>query len=308
MTETVSEKLAKLPKGEKIQLMFDECMKIMFANPDRLEPLTLLLSRILEIKYEDLVGHIIIETPFFQNKALGKKKTERDIVVRWNSCPVDTKILIEINTNKYDSVLNKGLYYFHQLFGSGLKEGKFYDKVDNAMLINFNTFYSDTSNKELFDYYFLRNIHGTLYTEKEKILNINIEGCYQAWYNNNVPSFKNSYQKDLFYLCAAMYTKKNNEFLKIIDEINIGDDVKSIIKEVSRDMNNDSDLRIKYYNWEEENKLMRDSIIHEVRTKSSEATRREMIINLYKNGVSLELISKSANLTKEEVLKIISEQ
>ena len=223
--------------------------------------------------------------------------------------------MIEINTNKYNSVLNKELYYFNQIFGGGLKEGKLYDEVDNAMLINLNTFYSDTSNKDLFDYYFLRNIHGTLYTEKEKILNINIEGCYQAWYNNNVPSFKNSYQKDLFYLCAAMYTKKNNE-LKIIDEINIGDDVKSIIKEVSRDMNNDSDLRIKYYNWEEENKLMRDSIIHEVRTKGindgiaqgSEATRREMIINLYKNGVSSDLISKSANLSKEEVLKIISEQ
>ena len=66
MIETISEKLAKLPKDEKIPLMFDECMKIMFANPDRLEPLTLLLSRILEIKYEDLVGHIIIETPFFK--------------------------------------------------------------------------------------------------------------------------------------------------------------------------------------------------------------------------------------------------
>ena len=313
MTETISEKLDKLPKGEKIPLMFDECMKIMFANPDRLEPLTLLLSRILEIKYEDLIGHIWIETPFFQNKALGKKKTERDIVVRWNSSnPVDTKILIEINTSKYNAVLNKGLYYFNQISGSGLKEKMPYTKVENSMLINLNTFYSDAYYKDIFDYYFYRNLHGTVYTEKEKILNINIEGCYQSWYNNNVPSFKNSYQKDLFYLCAAMVTKDNKEFLKIINKINIGNDVKSIIKEVSCDMNNDSDLRIKYYNWEEENKLMNDSIIDEVRTdgisEGSETTRREMIINMFKDNLPLETIAKYSNLSEEEVLKIISEQ
>ena len=305
MIKTISDK--------KIPLMFDECMKIMFANPSRLEPLTLLLSRILEIKYEDLVGHILIETPFFQNKALGKKKTERDIVVRWDSSnPTDTKIIIEINTREYNSIINKGLYYLNQVFGSGLKEGKLYSEVENSMLINLNTFYSDTNNKELFDYYFFRNLHGHVYTEKEKILNINIEGCYQAWYNNNVPSFKNSYQKDLFYLCASMVTKDIKEFEKIIDEINIGNDVKKVIKEVSRNMNSDNDLRIKYYNWEEENKLINDSIIDEVRTdgisQGIETARREMIINLYKNGVSLDLISKSANLSEEEVLKIINEE
>ena len=50
----IAEKIKVLKEGEKIPLCYDECFKIMFENPKRLEPLTLLLSKILDVEYEAL--------------------------------------------------------------------------------------------------------------------------------------------------------------------------------------------------------------------------------------------------------------
>ena len=51
-------KRRKIEKGEMVPLTYDEATKIMFSNPDRLEPLALLLSRFFEERYEDILGRI----------------------------------------------------------------------------------------------------------------------------------------------------------------------------------------------------------------------------------------------------------
>ena len=145
----------KLKKGEKIPLMYDECAKIMFANPNRIGPLTLLLSRILEVRYEDLEGRIELIPNNEPNKRVGKKKSERDILVRVMTD--NTRIILEVNVRgDYDTILNRNLLYLSKLYGSELDSWDSYDKINNIFLINFNTFYIDNTHKKLFDYYYFR--------------------------------------------------------------------------------------------------------------------------------------------------------
>ena len=334
----IKTKVLKLKKGEKIPLMFDGCMKIMFGNNDRLEPLTLLLSRILEIPYEKLEGRIEVVSSKVSNKHLVEKKTDRDIVVRLIS-DKNQRIIIEVNVKprKYDTVINKNIYYLNEVFTSGLNESESYNNIENTFLINFNTFYTDNIHKKIFDYYYLMNEEGNILTEKQKILNINIARCYQEWYTKSERDFRNSYERDLFYLCAAMVTEKEDEFKECLSKLNTSLSLKELIEKVMSDMEDKDDLKLDYYNFLEETKRINDGIIEEEKEKAREIglkegrekgrveghaegraegraeglregieqNRKEMIINLNNNNVPVDIIAKSADLQVNEVRKII---
>ena len=316
----IKEKVFKLKKGEKIPLMFDGCMKIMFGNNDRLEPLTLLLSRILEVPYEDLDGRIEVISSKVSHKHLVEKKTDRDIVVKLIS-DKNQRIVIEVNVKprKYNTVINRNLYYLNEVFTSGLEEGESYNNIENTFLINFNTFYTDNIHKKIFDYYYLMNEEGNILTEKQKILNINIARCYQEWYTKTEREFKNSYEKDLYYLCAAMVTEKEEEFRECLSKVNTSLSLKELIEKVMIDMEDKDDLKLDYYNFLEDTKRINDGIIEEEKEMAREIglregreegraeNRKEMIINFNNNNVPIDVIAKSANLTIDEVKKIINE-
>ena len=48
----ILEKKEKLKEGEIVPIHFDSAFKIMYANDEHLEVLTVLLSKVLEIDYE----------------------------------------------------------------------------------------------------------------------------------------------------------------------------------------------------------------------------------------------------------------
>ncbi len=216
MNKTITKRKNELKEGEMVPLCYDECAKIMFGNPEKLEPLTLLLSKTLGIDYKDLEGRIELAPTTTRNKSLGYKKTDRDIVVYIKE-EVRDKIIIEVNISDYyyDTIMNKSLYYLAEIFGTGLKESKKYDQVEPTFLICFNTFYVDNIHKKMFDEYYFRNEEGYILTEKEKILNINIAECYQSWYNGTYKALTNSYKRDLLLLRALMYTKKKKNLKSV---------------------------------------------------------------------------------------------
>jgi len=149
-----------------------------------------------------------------------------------------------------------------------LKEGESYNNIEGIFLINLNTFYTDNIHKKIFDYYYIMNEEGYILTEKQKILNINIARCYHEWYIKSERNFKNSYEKDLFYLCAAMVTDKNKEFKTCLDKINTSIRIKEMIEEVSTNMEKKNELRLEYYNFMDETKRINDGILEEVKEKA----------------------------------------
>lgn len=310
--------------------MYDECMKIMFLNPEHLEPITLLLSKILEVKYEDIEGKVQIKDSRVPNKTLGDKKTDRDIVVYINTKPIN-KIVIEINLrNKlYQSLIDRNIYYMEGLFGRGLKEIDDYSNISPTFLINLNNFYVDMYHEDILDYYYFRNKHGYILTEKQKILNINIAACKEIWYNKTYKEIKNDREKDLILLCAALTLDDIDDFNKCIDEIKIKSKIKNLMKEVSEVMNDNDDLYERYYDFMEENKRINASIISEEKANARKEgleeghqeghqegllegkklgyleNQKNIVLNMYKNKFSLEQIKLATDLSVDEIKRLL---
>ena len=314
MKQSMLEKKRKLKPGEKIPLMYDECYKIMFCDEERLEPLTILLSRILQVRYEDLEGRISLAPLKIPNDTIGEKKPERDIVVIYRR-EENNKIILEVNVKErfYQSVIDRNIYYMGRTSSKGLLESESYDHIEPTFLINFNTFYVDNIHKHVFDTYYFRNEEGYVLTEKQKILNINIVACRDLWYNHSYQKIENEYEKDLVLLCASMVVDKEKEFFNCIEEVNMKGRLKRIMEEVSKRMNSNEEMYGRYVDFMEENKRINDSIINEEKTKARkqgleegrQLNQREMILNMYYDNVDVSNISRYANLKVEEVKHII---
>ena len=314
-------KIYELKKGEKIPLMYDECAKIMFSNPNRMEPITLLVSKILNVDYKDIESKIELLPTRQDNVRINKKKTECDIVVRVDFNKTRKGLIIEINVKDkfYETIINRNIFYMNRLFGNELEESDSYKNIRDLFLINFNTFFTDNINKNIFDYYYFMNNNGHILTEKQKILNINIAECHKLLYDKNEIKYKNAYEKDLFYLSSALYTNSIEEYNYCLSKIDALGRIKDIFMEVSSDMNSDEELLSMYYNKEEDEKRILDGIIEEEREWAREEghaigreegreeglkegrkeghkegrdeAQREMIINLKNNNVPIDVIA-----------------
>ncbi len=340
---TISEKVSMLPHGKKIPLKFDPAFKIMFANPDHIELLTLLLSRVLKIDYQDLEGRIELVPLKIPNKMLVDKKGERDIVVKFHNND-DYRIEIEVNVSKEfnQNILNRNLYYLHQLAESGVKESEKYNLIPRTYLINLNTFFVDPIHPKAIDIYTLRNKEGNEYTDKLKIYNINIAECYDLWYHNRYQGKYGLFEEDLVVLCASFMIEDVKTYNRCIEELHTTQEIKNTMKEVSEVMNQDGELYARCYNFEEEQAKLNKAVLEEVREKLKNQSK-EQVQKLYeellrnqakeqvrkqveeqvaqqleeatkrlakeflKNGASVELVSKSTGLSNQKVQSLLKE-
>ena len=307
-----------LKPGEIVSLRYDEAFCMMFGNPDHLSILTMLLSKILQVNYEDLEGKITLLPRKIPNDTVGEKKTEMDVAVRIATDEAG-KVLLEVNIKSgfYESIITRNIHYMEELAISGLDQNADYKDIPATILVNFNNFYVNGVEK-IFDEYMYRNSEGKILTTKRRILNINIAKCHELWYNDAISKeCLDSYQYDLLLLSALLFTNKEKEFKECLDKVKISENIKSEIMEVLLRMKEDSKLVRKYLDYEVEEEKTRKGIEKEILEKGisqgilqgisqgAEQKQREMVISFYNQGVSLDIISKASNLTIPEVEEII---
>ena len=313
MKQKMLKKKRGLAPGEIVPLFFDQAFKIMYGDINHIEILTVLLSKILEIDYDDLEGKITLLPLNVNNKTIGEKKSERDVVVSVKT-EDNYRIILEVNVKKefYQSIIDRNIYYtFNE--AKRLVEGENYDNMDITFLINFNTFYINNTRKKVLDEYLLRNEEGDILTKKYKVLNINIAECYDLWYHNNYQGKFGLYEEDLVLLSAAMMTGLESDFYKIIDIIRMKPEIKELMEGVLSNMNKNEDLVVNYYDWKEENDRINQSIISEVKRKTLKEgiqkgireKEKEIVWNMYNKNYKTEDISEITNLSVLQVKEII---
>lgn len=151
MNKTLERK-KQLKEGEMIKLCYDEAFKIMYANSNHIEILTMLISKILKVDYNLLDGKselLPLKTP---NRKIGEKKCERDILVSVKHDEV-YNIVLELNVRNgfYQSIIDRKLYYTFQNAGHTLIEGESYSNMPYTFLINFNTFFINRRQRNVFE-------------------------------------------------------------------------------------------------------------------------------------------------------------
>ena len=107
-----------------------------------------------------------------------------------------------------------------------------------------------------------------------------------------------------------MKISKEEDFKKIIDLIRIKPEIKELMEGVMKTMNENEEFVGRYYDWKEENDRINQAIIKEEKAESFKEgileTKKEVVLNMYKDKVSTEIISQYTNLTLEEVETIIN--
>ena len=98
-----------------------------------------------------------------------------------------------------------------------------------------------------------------------------------------------------------MNTKQ--EFMKCINKVEMSSEIRREMEGVLDNMCKDQKLVSRYYNREEEERRIQEGIYKEI----AENTKKEMIIEMYKDNVSLEKISTYSSLSSSEVEKIIND-
>ena len=310
------EKKNKLKEGEMIQLCYDEAFKIMFANSKHIEILTMLLSKIFKVDYEALEGKVELLSLKVSSKKIGEKKCERDVVVSIKHDEI-YNIILEVNVKKkfYQSIMNRNLYYTFQTAGHTLIEKNTYDEMPYTFLINFNTFFINRTKKEVFEEFVLQDKYGMVLSDKYKVFNINIEECYNLWYHNNYQGKFESYEEDLVLLCASLMVSEEKEFNSILKMIQMKPEIKELMEGKIREMNHDEKLVTEYRTWKDENERINASIINEERKEARQEgleegrveAKKEIVLEMYRNNISLDMISKCTNLSQEEIKNIINE-
>ena len=309
----ILEKKKNLKEGDMMRLCFDSAFKILYANEDHLEILTMLLSKILKTDYKLLEGNVTLLPLSATSKTIDEKKCERDVLVSVKT-DKDYNIIIEVNvrTNFFKNVIERNLYYTYQTAGHTLKEGMKYTEMPHTILVNFNTFFINKDQKRIFEEFYYRDEYGYILTEKHKNLNINIEECYNLWYTNNYQGKFEPYYEDLVLLCAAMMVEKEEDFKKIVRMVQMKPEIMELMEGLVREMNHDEKLVTEYKIWKDENERINASCMDEAYktgiVDGAQQTKKEMVLKMYEENISIETISKCAGLTEEEVKYIIDNE
>jgi len=310
----ILKKKENLKEGEIIPVFYDSAFKIMYANEEHLEILTVLLSKVLNVDYKTLEGNVSLLPLQSTNKTVDEKKCEKDVRVSVKT-DRDYNITIEVNirAKKYQNIIDRNIYYMHKDSGHTLKEGMDYDDIPYTLLINFNNFFINHKRKLAIEEFIYRDDCGFQLTKKDRILNINIDECYRLWYNHEYEGKFKPYEEDLVLLCAAMMVDNEEKFHEIISMVEMKPEIKVLMEGLVKQMSHDEELVTGYKTWKNEEERIQSSIIKEERRNSlNEGLAqgmaqkcKEMVLNMHNKNISLDIIAECANLTIEEVKEII---
>ena len=326
----------------KEPLITDTQAKTLFASPDYINITTMLVSKVLNINYQKLKGHIELLPLSIPNKRKKDKKTERDLVVLVNLKEYECKILFEFNyfgddldklfkniefdfktKNSLDEIhrlrIERNIYYLHQVAGRGLIKKDSYKKIIPTILVNLNTFSYDTASNREIDNYMIMNERGLEYTKNVKIIDINIAECYKRWYNFKYQ--ESMFDKEIILLGAMLATTKMDEIERCIEELDIEEDVKEDMLEVINTMDINDLMLIDTYDSKEEKERLNRSYMeaieegltrayhekwnNEGRAEGIASKERDMVISLNEQHVSLDIIAKAAKISINKVKQII---
>ena len=192
-----------------INLSNDAMFKTIIANQKDKRYINKLLT--------DILGYEVEVIEYLQNELPINTKDERrkrvDVVVKSKEEEI---IIIEVNTN-YEASKIRNSFYLSSAIVRNLKINEEYkDFAKCIMLINLN--FNQGNEIPIKREYYYRSYDADIYTNKQKIINVNVDKCKREWYEKNIKG-----EKENIYITLLNTDKKEIEELskkdKIIKEI-----------------------------------------------------------------------------------------
>ena len=283
----------KYLEGELLQIKSDIIFHDLF-NEQEMNTLEWTVMQILGCSYEDIHGKVRVKNSRLSNINPSERTKNVDLIVEYN----DTITIIELNNNYRGNYIRNLLYTFNSISNQFNKSGKNY-YVDTStfkvILVNLNWYntkaFLKIPHKEKYALPFPKN---NVRENVLEIININLDYYEKIEYNKINKSDK----------LWKLFTIKNKQ------ELNLFTENEKLLKNYHKKLtilSLDKEYRDKVM-WDEtiEKNLEEQEAYAVGLERGKEKGKKETIINMYQNGISLELISKCINLSIDEVKEIIN--
>ena len=144
---------------------------------------------------------------------------------------------------QFDNRKRKPLLILHFIFD-------FLCDIQKSVYIFAHIWYNEK--KDIIEEFYYRDKYGYILTEKELNYNINIEECYNLWYNDDYKGKFELYEEDLILLGAAMMVEKEEDFSNIIRMVRMKPEIIELMEGLVKEMNHDEKLVNEYKIWKNE--------------------------------------------------------
>ena len=296
-----------MEKTKILNLSYNAMFKAVFSNNKAI--LAKLIEAILEYckMNIDIKGKEIIiknnELPISNYK---DKQLICDYIIKLNET---TDLNIEINRYYYPGLIERNMTYSFKIYYQHFNAGDYYKEFEiyNLIQVNFNKF--DKYNTKPINIHYLIDIDDSnnILSKSIRIINIDIENCYNLVYNNS----KKEEITELEKLSAIMHCEYLEDISSILESVRLDmDNKKKFINDVL-EASSDKDIQkaVKLednidYRFElvEEDALKRG--IEQGIEQGTEETKRDMIIEMLKEKSSYEFISKVSGKSINEIKEI----
>ena len=286
-----------LKPNELLEIRGDRIFHDMF-NADEMDTIEWLVMKILNCKYEDIHGNVKVGNIRSTNLSKNDKEKYLDLVVNYKNKIID----IELNNNSGLEYSRNAHYISNRVINSNII-GENYDKQTQGILVNLNWY--------------------KLKRDIDKIDTIvETEWEYPSLEENKPKYFIKFINVNLFKIQQICYNEiKERELVWKLFTINKKDDLDNLVK--NEKMLNNYQRKIERLSknkeycrmiWDEriEETLRRHDDYFNGRsegisdgiTLGVQKNRNEMIMNMYKDNLPLDVISKYTNLSVDEIENI----
>ncbi len=264
--------------SEIISLKNDLAFKRAFSNKNNIDMLQDLLSSILDIPFES-----IKDINIRNNELLPERKNEKYSILDINLMADDKLINIEMQVAQESFFADRTLYYWARLYTSELKSGDGYDKLQQAICINFLDFNMFECEKYHSIYELKERKNNDLLTDKCQIHFLELKKYKKQYPSSHLESW-----------LQLINAKTENEL-----EMAGKSDFPMIKKAVTVIMEMSADERLKEEMRVRE-KAMLDIISHEREKELLELKKKEMEEKIKVMNEKIKIMKEEEEVLKEE--------
>ena len=272
---------------------FDRAFKEVFMNENNKDILKALLESILKLEINE-IDYLNLEKNVDN---VNVKRKYFDLFLKTNI----GKVQVEVNGGLKSYIRERNAAYIFDTYSHETLKGENYTEIELVIQINFT--YGLGSNKKNLRIYKLMDEEKSEFISNLLIYEYNMDYYGKVWYSNDKEKIDES-----------KYIIMQNLGLDDLDKLSKTDKVvKKYMSELER-VNENPEFR-EYMSAEEDNRKIENTMrvlavregLEQGKKEGLEQGKKELIIDLLKNNVSLEVISKSSGYTIEELNKMMNE-
>ena len=277
-------------KGYKIPIVSDTMFDTMINNESRKKYAALIISSVLERDYNEIYNSI----EYVKNKLDKQLDIEKGREVDFICKLKDEYIGIEMNNNYSKEAFERNISYAMGIYKSKEIRGSKYS-FNKILQINLNNFTFENNDREA-EEYALRNENGEYLTEKIKIINIYLPNIRKKYYNKEELN-------ELDKVMLVLNEEDNNNLSKLYKGEKVMEDYVKDAKRASI-----SDDVVGLYDKELHEELLRNTELYNAEQKGIKQGIKENKLEtakaLLKEKISIDIISRTTGLKKEEIEKL----